>query len=517
MLALKDSFNFITVLNDVEDFKEQTVSRLHADKVMPLAKQFDIKCMYFDSGILLIDSYSYEHRQPQFLGFVTAINNTGIYITSYSVVPDDKLRLLISSKLDFDTERKPEIELHESILMYNRVMEQAERLGCQDVYIKCSRSRNLSFVQFKKNGDLVDETMSLRDYHFGMSVCRCIYNGGKSAGETRGSFDEVSLQEKQIQHTVYDFSGAIKSRLQIRFTKIKTTRIGEITCNMRIQRQAFRLHELGLDEATYRLLKEKISNAKGGIITSGRTGSGKSTTMFAAFLERPKSEKLFTFEDPVEIEAPEEFTNICQITMEENVDDQMKAINRMHPDAVFVQEMRDTKSATFAFNLMISGIPVLTTTHATSAPGVIERLIELGVPLYNIVSDKAVSLIMSQALVKLVCPDCAHTMKDIEANEPLMYSILHDKATKLGVQLSDDMPIRNHNGCSHCKHTGTISRKLVIEHIDLSDDDKSFIERRAFTEWRNYLKTTEYNPIENQCFALAKNGQMCTQEMLEYF
>ncbi|HCV01074.1 MAG TPA: hypothetical protein DG048_00390, partial [Pseudoalteromonas sp.] len=64
---------------------------------------------------------------------------------------------------------------------------------------------------------------------------------------------------------------------------------------------------------------------------------------------------------------------------------------------------------------------------------------------------------------------------------------------------------------------GTISRKLVIEHIDLSDDDKSFIERRAFTEWRNYLKTTEYNPIENQCFALARNGQMCTQEMLEYF
>ena len=517
MLALNDSHNFISVLNDVEDFKEQTVSRLFSDKVQPLARQFDITALYFDSGILLIDSYSYENKYKKFMSFISAVNNTGIFITSFNVVPDDKLRLLVTSKLDGEGEKSSEIELHESILMYNRVMEQAERLGCQDIYIKCSKSKNVAYVQFKKNNVLLENTMSLRDYYFGMSVCRCIYDGGKSAGETRGSFDEVSLQEKQIQHTVYDFSGAILNRLQIRFTKIKTMRAGEITCNMRFQRGALRLDELGLDDATFRLLKEKIANAKGGIITSGRTGSGKSTTMFAAFLERPKSEKLFTFEDPVEIEAPEEFSNICQITMEENIDDQMKAINRMHPDAVFVQEMRDKKSATFAFNLMISGIPVLTTTHATSAPGIIERLIELGVPLYNIVSDKAVSLLMSQALVKKVCPHCSTTLSELENTDKLMYDILHDKAAKKGLTLYPDMFIRNTSGCSKCEYTGVYGRKLIIEHIDLDENDKGFIERKAFTEWRKHLSTTSYNPIENQCYVLSQNREMCTQDMLEYF
>jgi type II secretory ATPase GspE/PulE/Tfp pilus assembly ATPase PilB-like protein len=189
----------------------------------------------------------------------------------------------------------------------------------------------------------------------------------------------------------------------------------------------------------------------------------------------------------------------------------------MHPDAVFVQEMRDKKSATFAFNLMISGIPVLTTTHATSAPGIIERLIELGVPLYNIVSDKAVSLLMSQALVKKVCPHCASTLSSLKDSDPLMHDILHDKASKKGLTLSPDMLIRNKSGCNKCEKTGVYGRKLVIEHIDLDENDKGFIERKAFTEWRQYLSGTSYNPIERQCFTLALQHEMCTQDMLEYF
>ena len=517
MLALKDSFSFINTKNDIDDFKDQTVSLLQSDKIQPLVRRYEIIALYFDSGILLVDSYSYENNHDKFNRFVKEVANTGILINAINVVPDDKLRMLIRSKSVADDPRDNEIELHESILMYHRVMEQADKYGAQDVYIKCSKSKNLAFTQFKKDGSLIGENMSLRDYNFGMSVCRCIYDGGKSTGDTKGSFDEVSLQEKQIMHTIYDLSGAIKNKLQIRFTKIKTSRIGEIIVNMRLQRGARRLNELGLDAEIYRILQEKIANTKGGIITSGRTGSGKSTTMFAAFLERPSYEKLFTFEDPIEIEVPEEFTNIDQISMDENVEKQMKAINRMNPDAVFVQEMRDSMSAEFAFGMMLSGIPVLTTCHATSAPGVIERLIELKVPLYNIVADKTVSLIMSQSLVKIVCPSCSQSMGQLKESDIYKHSILEEKASNLGLNLSDDMLVRTQEGCAECDNTGTIGRKLVIEYIDLTDKDKSYIERKAFTEWRGYLKTTSYKPIEKQCYKLATENVMCTQDMLEYF
>lgn len=518
MLALKDSFTFINFIPDIDDYKEQTVSLLQNEKIFPLVRRFDgIIALYFDSGILLVDSYSHQNNKERFDQFVNAVTDTGILINAINIVPDDKLRMLIRSKSIVEDPRDNEVELHESIMMYHRVMEQAVKYGSQDVYIKCSKSKNIAFVQFKHDGSLIGETMPLRDYNFGMSVCRCIYDGGKSTGDTKGSFDEVSLQTKQIMHTVYDAAGGIRERLQIRFTKLKTSRIGEIIVNMRIQRGAMRLTELGLDDSVYRLLHEKIANTKGGIITSGRTGSGKSTTMFAAFLERPRHEKLFTFEDPIEIEVPEEFTNIDQITMDENVENQMKAINRMNPDAVFVQEMRDAMSAEFAFGMMLSGIPVLTTCHATSAPGVIERLIELKVPLYNIVADKTVSLIMSQSLVKKVCPHCAVSLKDLGEVDPLKYDILNDKAKNLGLTVTDDMLVRSPEGCPHCDDTGTLGRKLVIEYIDLSDKDKSFIERKAFTEWRQYLKTTDYLPIEHQCYTLATKHVMCAQEMLEYY
>lgn len=517
MLALKDSFSFINIKTDVDDFKNQTVSLLQGDKIQPLLRRYEIVALYFDSGILLVDNYNYDHNPEKFHRFITDVTNTGILLNSINIVPDDKLRMLIRSKSVVEDPRDNEIELHESILMYHRLMEQADNYGAQDVYIKCSKSKNIAFVQFKKDDSLIGETMSLRDYNFGMSVCRCIYDGGKSTGDTKGSFDEVSLQEKQIMHTIYDGSGAIKNRLQIRFTKVKTSRIGEIIVNMRLQRGARRLNELGLDSDIYRILHEKIANTKGGIITSGRTGSGKSTTMFAAFLERPRYEKLFTFEDPIEIEVPEEFTNIDQITMDDNVEKQMKAINRMNPDAVFVQEMRDSMSAEFAFGMMLSGIPVLTTCHATSAPGVIERLIELKVPLYNIVADKTVSLIMSQSLVKKVCPSCAESLSELKHSDHYKHSILVEKANKLGLDITDDMLVRSQEGCVECDNTGTIGRKLVIEYIDLTDKDKSYIERKAFTEWRSYLRTTSYNPIEKQCYKLATEHVMCTQDMLEYF
>ncbi len=516
-LDLSAAFQFIASVDDISEFDEYDVSPLHEEKIVPLTRRHSVTALFFDSGTLLVDNFAYENRSSAVFILLEDIANSNIHVKSVGIASEEKLKRLINAKVTKEISRPKEIEFAQSIHQFQKLMQMAFDLNCQDVYIHCSKDKDLSFAQFKVNDSLLSETFPLSDYQFGVSVCRAAYDGGQSAGATRGSFDEVSLQEKQIKHTVYSNSGEIAAKLQLRYLKIPTSKMGELLINMRIQRDALRLDELGLDDGLYSIIKQKVSAARGGIITSGPTGSGKTTTMFAAFLERPKSEKLFTYEDPIEIEAPSEFTNVTQITMEADPSEQMRAINRMNPNGVYVQEMRDPASAKFAFGMMISGIPVLTTCHATSAPGVVERLLELKVPVQNIVADKSLSLLMSQVLVKRLCPRCAITLNSLEQEDAERFSIVAAKAKALHLSLSGEMMIRSEQGCSSCKGTGTIGRKLLIEYIELSDEDKDFIIRGEFVAWRKYLRTTNYNPIDKQCYEYARKGMMCTQDMLEYF
>jgi type II secretory ATPase GspE/PulE/Tfp pilus assembly ATPase PilB-like protein len=239
--------------------------------------------------------------------------------------------------------------------------------------------------------------------------------------------------------------------------------------------------------------------------------------MFAALLERPRDQMSFTFEDPIEIEAPEDFINIKQNTMDKDTSVQMKAINRMNPDAAFVQELRDPESASFAFSMMLSGIPVLTTVHATSVVGVIRRFIKLGVHIDDITADKVLSLIMSQTLTRLLCTHCKIPFSEMKLIDPIRYQATIEKSKNVKVNPKESMYFRNHLGCKKCNNSGTNGRKLVIEYVDITDKDIQFIRREAFSEWKEHLNNSGFNSIERQIESLADKSDVCVQEMLEYF
>jgi type II secretory ATPase GspE/PulE/Tfp pilus assembly ATPase PilB-like protein len=517
MLELTESIEYFHPITDISEFNDYQLSLPHEDKIRRLSSALGIHALFFDSGVLLIDNFSHSNNLEKVYELVTSLTNQDLFIRSVGVVPAEELRRLVDIKSSIVGNREEKIEEAQSIQQFSRLMARAVELKSQDVYITCSKSLDISYGQFKCDGILQKETFPLNNYLFGISVCRATYDGGQSAGSTIGSFDENSMQEKQIKHTVYSNSGVIQSKLQIRYIKTKTKRAGEVLVNMRIQQEAFRLHQLGLDDNLYRLLKEKITQSKGGIITSGRTGSGKSTTMFAALLERPRDQMSFTFEDPIEIEAPDDFINIKQNTMDKDTSVQMKAINRMNPDSVFVQELRDKESASFAFSMMLSGIPVLTTVHATSVVGVIRRFIKLGVHIDDITADKVLSLVMSQALTRVLCDHCKIPFSKMKSSDPIRYQATIEKSKSIKVIIKESMYFRNNSGCKKCTNSGTDGRKLVIEYVDISDKDVEFIRREAFSEWKTHLNNSGFNSIERQMEILAGEGNVCVQEMLEYF
>jgi type II secretory ATPase GspE/PulE/Tfp pilus assembly ATPase PilB-like protein len=517
MIELIKSRDFFQPITDVEKFSNYQISLVYENRIKKMSTVLGVQSLFFESGVLLVDNFSYINNVNKVHELVFELTEQNIFVRSVGVVPAEEIRRLIDVKSTKNEKRDQEIELAESIQQFNKLMFRAVELNSQDVYITCSKSQDTSFGQFKVDGILKKETFPLNNYLFGISVCRAIYDGGESAGTTIGSFDEVSTQEKQIKHTVYNNNGLIQRKLSIRYIKTKTKRLGEVLVNMRIQQKAYRLNEIGLDKKLFNLLKEKITQSKGAIITSGRTGSGKSTTMFAALLERPRDQIAFTFEDPIEIEAPEDFIHIKQNTMDKDTTEQMKAINRMNPDAVFVQELRDIESASFAFSMMLSGIAVLTTVHATSVIGVFRRFIKLGVHIDDMTADKILSLIMSQTLARLLCDHCKTSLTDMRVQDPVRYHATIEKSQNIKVSTDETMFFRNNDGCSQCDYTGTQGRKLVIEYVDVSEQDIQFIRREAFTEWKTYLNDNGFNSIEKQVEALANDGRICVQEMLEYF
>ena len=516
-IDLSDSLNFFNPIDTVKDLQELLITTHVAKRLDDLSREFNIKALYFDSGILLVDTFTYDNHKLVLNRFIEQLSLRGISVLSVNIAPTEEVLRLIQDKLAIEKGKNKEVELAETIQQVNKLMEHVVKVDAEDLFITCSKSQGISFAQFKCKGALLPGTYSLKDYEFGLSVCRTLYDGGASAGKTSGSFDEVSMQEKQITHMVHDRTGALKAKLSLRYIKIPTKRAGELVINMRVNKGARLLDELGLKPDVYKVLKQKISNSKGGIITSGPTGSGKSTTMFAGVLELPKDKKIFSFEDPIEIEAPEGYQHFHQISMDRDTSIQMKAINRMNPDAVFVQELRDHDSAAFAFKMMISGITVLTTTHATSVVGVIERLLNLGIPLEEICTDKVLSLLMSQALVGQVCKECCFSLNDIRQSKPNYFREISDKAKRYGVTLNETMSVRNRKGCSSCQHTGIASRQIFIDYADVTDADRAFILKKDFQGWKQHLLANGFIPLEQQIYRDSLNGSICVEDMLGYF
>ncbi|HSF17449.1 MAG TPA: GspE/PulE family protein [Vicinamibacteria bacterium] len=239
-----------------------------------------------------------------------------------------------------------------------------------------------------------------------------------------------------------------------------------------------RLDLLGIPERELKRLRKFIREPYGMVLVTGPTGSGKTTTLYAALSEIASPEqKLLTIEDPVEYRIQ----NVTQVPVNERKGltfaRGLRSILRHDPDTIMVGEVRDPETASIAVQAALTGHLVFTTVHANNAFDVIGRFLHMGVDPYNVVS--ALNCVLAQRLVRRVCEACRQPMEVPE--EELELSGLGKSA--------GERTFFAGRGCYLCLGTGFRGRTAVCELLSLSDRLRQLIlERRSNAELKHVAR-----------------------------
>jgi len=239
------------------------------------------------------------------------------------------------------------------------------------------------------------------------------------------------------------------------------------------------LDGLGFEGDLLAKIRKNTKKPYGMILVTGPTGSGKTTTLYAAIIEINNSEeKIITIEDPVEYQLPD----VLQVPVNEKKGltfaRGLRSILRHDPDKIMVGEMRDSETAQIAVQSALTGHLVFTTVHANNVIDVIGRLLNMGVEPYNFVS--ALNCILAQRLVRNICPACKEPVK--APRELLQESGLDADKYK-------DHAFYEGRGCSECNNTGYHGRTAIAEFLELSDTIREMIlERRPFADIKKKAK-----------------------------
>lgn len=223
-----------------------------------------------------------------------------------------------------------------------------------------------------------------------------------------------------------------------------------------------RLDSIGMPEAMLNRFREILNRTSGMVLVTGPTGSGKTTTLYAALAEINSTElKVITVEDPVEYRLP----GLTQVQINEKIDltfsKVLRSTLRQDPDVILVGEMRDTETAEIGLRAAITGHLVLSTLHTMDAAGTPFRLLDMGVPSFMV--GTSLQGVIAQRLIRLNCQDCSEDYKPSPQEEAWIDSML--------LSHSEYKPkLMRGVGCSTCNETGYRGRQGVYELMEMDSD-----------------------------------------------
>ncbi|MFZ8860362.1 MAG: GspE/PulE family protein [Thermocrinis sp.] len=235
-----------------------------------------------------------------------------------------------------------------------------------------------------------------------------------------------------------------------------------------------RLEDLGFEPDDLEKFRKAIWTPWGMILVTGPTGSGKTTTLYAALMERNSPEvNIMTAEDPVEVSIP----GLNQVQINERIGltfaTVLRAFLRQDPDIILIGEIRDTETAEIGIRAALTGHLVFSTLHTNDAPSSITRLVDMGIEPFLVGSS--LILVVAQRLVRKLCPKCK--LVDNTPKEALV---------RLGVLKSLDENITiykaNPKGCDECNGTGYKGRTAVHEILEVDEEIRRLIVKGATAE-----------------------------------
>jgi MSHA biogenesis protein MshE len=267
------------------------------------------------------------------------------------------------------------------------------------------------------------------------------------------------------------------------------------------------LDQIGLAPELKRRMEKAIHRPHGLLLVTGPTGSGKTTTLYAALNELNTPEKkIITVEDPVEYRLPR--INQVQVNPKVGLDFArvLRTTLRQDPDIILVGEIRDHETAEIALRASITGHLVMSTLHTNDAISTALRLIDMGVEGFLVAS--AVHAIIAQRLVRRVCEKCS-TEQELDAGQAAWL------LNAVGEERAAGMRFQQGAGCPACGHTGYRGRAAVHEMLDISADLADALRNHDYAAFKQRaLAQKEFIPLVENALDLAAQGVTSIDEVI---
>ena len=279
---------------------------------------------------------------------------------------------------------------------------------------------------------------------------------------------ELDIAEKRVPQDGRVSVSVEDRRIDLRVTTLPTQRGEGATIRILDESNSQRtLDELGMDGSARARFEDAFRQSYGAVLVTGPTGSGKSTTLYAALGELNEvTKKIITIEDPVEYRI--DGVNQINVNRKAGLDfaTGLRSMLRADPDIVMVGEIRDAETARIAIEAALTGHMMLSTLHTNDAPGAIPRLSEMGIETF--LTASAVDCVVAQRLARKLCPSCKRrTMISTEA--------LAGAGVRSGADVEGYEPV----GCPRCANTGYRGRVGIYSAMSMSERLKELTIQRA--------------------------------------
>lgn len=374
------------------------------------------------------------------------------------------------------------------VKLVNSIIEHAIKIGASDVHIEPTEGKMR--VRLRLDG-VLQEVMNAPKQAHAAVITRIKIIGGMDIAEKR--IPQDGRVETIIAGRNVDLRLSILPTVNGEKVVIRILGHTDIV----LSRDA-----LGLSETNEELFDKIVKSPHGIILVSGPTGSGKTTTLYTVLkdLNQPTT-NIVTIEDPVEYRM----TGINQVQVNIRAGmtfaSGLRSILRQDPDIILIGEIRDGETAEIAIRASITGHLVLSTIHTNDSASTVTRLVDMGIDPY-LVSSSVVGII-SQRLVRKICPRCKET-----------YKPSHAEAMQL--KMREPKPLFRGAGCNECSFSGYKGRTAIHEILVVTKEIRELVDRRASDDQIRTMAIRQgTTTLMDTCIKLVLEGVTTTQEMLK--
>ncbi len=429
-----DDERLIVAMSDLETWEQaQVVSRLLERPVTPILAPRDV--------ILAAINHAYEQRTGQAQAMVEKLDGKQVL--------DELQQLSASSREDLldNAARAPVIKL------VNLILFEAAKSDASDVHVQPYEDRLV--VRTRIDGVLYDSFTLPRSVQDEV-VSRVKVMAGMNIAERRLPQDgraTVQVGDRVIDLRIASLPTSFGERVVIRLLD-KHARLLDLT-------------QLGMNARALEQFRKLITLEHGLVLVTGPTGSGKSTTLYAALQQLDSKQKnILTLEDPIEYQL--EGVSQTQVSDKKGLTfaSGLRSVLRQDPDVIMVGEIRDAETATMAIQSSLTGHLVFSTLHTNDAASAVTRLLDLGIEPY--LAASSLMGVLAQRLVRKVCANCAASYEPGDA-----------ELRWLGVERAATSSMKAGAGCRACRQTGYRGRVGTFEMLMMDEPVRRLIQSRA--------------------------------------